>query len=166
MNSKKILAGKILGVSPGKIRFADDALADIQKAITRSDMRGLIAVGKITTLGTNYHSRAGARDIRFQKKKGRQRGKGSHKGSKHSIVGRKEQWIARIRVQREFLSELREKGLLEKKNYRQLYLMSKGGYFRNKRHIKLYLTEHHMLQSKLAASKTGSKAGSKAGVTS
>ena len=155
MNSKKILAGKILGISPGKIRFADDALADIQKAITRSDMRGLIAVGKITTSGKNYHSRAGARAIRIQKRKGRQRGMGAHKGSKHSIVGRKEQWITRIRVQREFLSELRQKGLLDKKGYRQLYLMSKGGYFRNKRHIKLYLTEHNLLQSTRVPSKTG-----------
>lgn len=148
MNSKKILAGKLLDISPGKVRFAADALEDIQKAITRADMRGLIAMGKITAVGKNYHSRARARAIRIQKRKGRQRGKGSHKGSKHSLVGRKEQWITRIRVQREFLQELRQKELLEKKNYRQLYLMSKGGYFRNKRHIKLYLTEHHMLQSK------------------
>lgn len=148
MNSKKRLAGKILGVSPGKIRFAADALADIQKAITRADLRGLIAIGKITIVGKNYQSRARARDILVQKRKGRQRGKGSHKGSKHSVVGRKEQWISRIRVQREFLYELRQKGLLEKKNYRQLYLMSKGGYFRNKRHIKLYLTEHHLLKGK------------------
>lgn len=135
-------------VSPGKIRFAADALADIQKAITRSDMRGLIAMEKITVIGKNYHSRSRARAIRIQKRKGRQRGKGSHKGSKHSIVSRKEQWMARIRVQREFLHELRQKGLLEKKGYRQLYLLSKGGYFRNKRHIKLYLTEHHLLQPK------------------
>lgn len=148
MNSKKILAGKLLGLSPGKVRFAADAREDIQKAITRADLRGLIAMGKITAAGKNYHSRARARAIRIQKRKGRQRGKGSHKGSQHSLVGRKEQWVTRIRVQREFLQELRQKGLLEKKNYRQLYLMSKGGYFRNKRHIKLYLTEHHLLQKR------------------
>lgn len=148
MNSKKILAGKILGVSPGKIRFAADALPEIQKAITRSDIRGLVAMGKIMILGRNQHSRGRARDILIQKRKGRQRGKGSHKGSKHSIVGRKEQWITRVRVQREFLQQLRQKGQLEKKDYRQLYLLSKGGYFRNKRHIKLYLTEHHLLKPK------------------
>lgn len=148
MNSKKILAGKLLDISPGKVRFAADALEDLQKAITRADLRGLIAMGKITAAGKNYHSRARARAIRIQKRKGRQRGKGSHKGSQYSLVGRKEQWVTRIRVQREFLQELRQKGLLEKKNYRQLYLMSKGGYFRNKRHIKLYLTEHHLLRKK------------------
>lgn len=148
MNSKKILAAKILKTSPWKIRFAADAAEDIQKAITRADLRGLIAVGKITEQAANYHSRARARAIKAQKRKGRQRGKGSHKGSKHSIVSRKEQWMIRIRVQRAFLRELLEKQLLDRKNYRQLYLMSKGGYFRNRRHIKLYLTERHLLQAK------------------
>ena len=148
MNSKKLLAAKILKISPGKIRFADDAHEDIQKAITRSDMRGLIAVGKITIKATNFHSRSNARAIRAQKSKGRQRGKGSHKGSKHSIVPRKDQWMARIRVQRRFLHQLREKLLLGQKEYRKLYVMSKGGYFRNIRHIKLYLTEHNLLQVK------------------
>ena len=148
MNHKKRLAGKILGISPRKVIFAGEALEDIQKAITRADMRGLIAVGKITIRNSNFHSRSRARAIRVQKRKGRQRGKGSHKGSKYSVVGRKEQWVTRIRVQREFLQKLREKKLLEKKDYRQLYLMSKGGYFRNKRHIKLYLTEHHLLHTK------------------
>lgn len=148
MNSKKLLAAKILKISPGKVRFADDALEDIQKAITRSDMRGLIAVGKITAKFTNFHSRSNARAIRAQKRKGRQRGIGSHKGSKHSIVPRKDQWMARIRVQRRFLHQLREKLLLGQKEYRQLYGMSKGGYFRNIRHIKLYLTEHNLLQGK------------------
>ncbi len=148
MNHKKIIAAKILGTSPRKVRFAADALDDIQKAITRADMRGLIAVGKITEQAVNYHSRSRARAIKRQKSKGRQRGKGSHKGSKYSLVGRKEHWAARIRVQREFLQQLREKGLLATKDYRHLYLMSKGGYFRNKRHIMLYLTEHHVLQAR------------------
>ncbi len=148
MNSKKLLAAKILKTSPGKIRFDDGALGDIQKAITRSDMRGLIAVGKITVSGKNFHSRARARAILVQKRKGRQRGKGSHKGSKYSIVPKKDQWMARIRVQRAFLEQLKEKSSLGPKEYRQLYLMSKGGYFRNIRHIKLYLTEHNLLKVK------------------
>ncbi len=146
MKHKKRLAAKLLKTSPHKIRFAPDALADIQKAITRADFRGLIAVNKITVDQTNLHSRAGARKIKRQKQKGRQKGKGSHKGSKYSIVNKKEQWMNRIRVQRVFLRELRLKKLLSPQQYRSLYAMSKGGYFRNKRHIKLYLTEHHLIQ--------------------
>src|SRR3989344_1819757 len=146
MNNKKKLAAKILNVSPKKVAFSPEALDDIQKAITRSDMRGLIAVGKISKAKVNQHSRGGARKVAGQKSKGRQRGKGSRKGSKHSIVTRKEKWIALIRAQRELLKELHVKNLLSTVNYRMLYTKSKGGYFRNKRHIKLYLKEHHLIE--------------------
>src|SRR3990167_6956757 len=148
MRHKKNLAGKILGVSPKKVRFADDALEDIQKAITRSDMRGLIAVGKITTVNANQHSRAGARKVAAQKKKGRRRGKGSRKGTKHSVVTRKQKWASRVRAQRNLLKELRDKQLLSTKNYQLLYTKSKGGYFRNRRHIKLYIKEHNLIEAK------------------
>jgi len=147
MRNKKKLAAKILNVSPKKVVFAVNALDDIQKAITRSDMRGLIAVGKVSKAKVNQHSRGGARKIAKQKSKGRQRGKGSRKGSKHSIITRKENWMVRVRVQRELLKELRDKHLLSTSNYRMLYTKSKGGYFRNRRHIKLYLKEHHLIES-------------------
>ena len=148
MNNKKKLAAKILNVSPKKVVFSTEALDDIQKAITRSDMRGLIAVGKISKANVNQHSRGGARKIAQQKSKGRQRGKGSRKGSKHSIITRKEKWIDRIRAQRELLKELRDKNLLSTSNYRLLYTKSKGGYFRNRSHIKLFIKEHHLIESK------------------
>lgn len=147
MNNKKKLAAKILNVSPQKVVFSPEALDDIQKAITRSDMRGLIAVGKISKAKVNQHSRGGARKVAEQKGKGRQRGKGSRKGSKHSIVTRKEKWVARIRAQRELLKELHGKNLLSTANYRLLYTKAKGGYFRNRRHIKLYVKEHHLIES-------------------
>ena len=148
MRNKKNLAAKILNTSPKKVVFAPDALDDIQKAITRSDMRGLIAVGKVSKANVNQHSRAGARRVAEQKAKGRRRGKGSRKGSKHSIVTRKEKWIDRIRAQRGLIKELRDKNLLSTSNYRLLYTKSKGGYFRNRRHIKLYLKEHHLIETK------------------
>jgi len=146
MRNKKKLAAKILGVSPKKVVFSPDALEEVQKAITRSDMRGLIAVGKVSKARVNQHSRGGARKIAEQKGKGRQRGKGSRKGSKHSIVTRKEKWMVRVRAQRELLKELRDKKLVSTTNYRMLYTKSKGGYFRNRRHIKLYLKEHHLIE--------------------
>ncbi|HLC52507.1 MAG TPA: 50S ribosomal protein L19e [Candidatus Nanoarchaeia archaeon] len=145
MKSKKILAAKILKTSPYKVRFAAGALDDIRKAITRSDMRGLIAVKKVMKAATNEHSRGRARKIASQKRKGRRKGRGSKKGAKYSSVDRKTQWTNKIRIQRKFLSMLRDKGLLNTQNYRALYNKSKGGYFRNRRHIKLYLTEHKLI---------------------
>lgn len=148
MKAKKQLAAKIMKTSPSKVRFVADALEDIKKAITRSDLRGFIAIGKIKLSGKNEQSRSRARKTAAQKKKGRQRGIGSRKGSKYSIVNKKAQWMARIRVQRKFLQELRERGSLSPTNYRLLYRKSKGGYFRNRRHIKLYITEHRLIESK------------------
>jgi large subunit ribosomal protein L19e len=146
MKAKKKLAAGILKTSPKKVKFDVEALEDIKKAITRSDMRGLIAVKKITKSNKPEQSRARARKIAAQKRKGRQKGKGSKKGKKHSVISKKEKWMAKIRVQRLFLKELRDKKLLSTGNYRNLYRKSKGGYFRNKRHIKLYLTEQKLIE--------------------
>jgi large subunit ribosomal protein L19e len=148
MKHKKRLAAKIMKTSPKKVKFAADALDDVKKAITRSDMRGLIAIKKITKSGKNLQSRASARKIAIQKRKGRQKGKGSKKGKKNSTLTKKDRWMSKVRVQREFLKELKEKNLVSVKNFRMLYRKSKGGYFRNKRHIKLYLTEHNLAENK------------------
>ena len=148
MKNKRRLAAKILKTSLKKVRFATDALEDIKKAITRSDLRGFIAVGKVSKAKTNSQSRVRARKIARQKRKGRQKGKGSRKGSKHSIVSKKEKWMAKVRAQRVLLKELKVRGLIETKDYRMLYAKSKGGFFRNKRHIKLYLTEQNLIKKK------------------
>ena len=145
MRHKKQLAGRILKVSKNKVRFAADALEDIKKAITRSDLRGLIAVKKITISQKNQQSRAGARKVATQKRKGRQKGHGSKKGKKYSVVNRKRRWILKVRAQRVFLKELKDGNKLSTKDFRELYSKSKGGYFRNKRHIKLYITEHELI---------------------
>lgn len=155
MNHKRKLAARILKTSPQKVKFPVASLEDIKKAITRSDLRGLIAVGKIIKSTPNEHSRARARKIAGQKRKGRRRGKGSHKGTKTSVVTGKEKWITRIRAQRSFLQELRGKNLLDSRQYQLLYSKCKGGYFRNKRHIKLYLTEHHLTEKKNPERKVG-----------
>lgn len=149
-NSRKKLAAKILNTSPQKVRFETEALGEIQKAITRSDIRGLIAVGKIYKTKANLQSHAHARKMAAQKRKGRRQNRGSKKGKKRSTVSRKQSWMTRIRLQRSFIKELKDKGLLTHQNHRRLYSLSKGGYFRNKRHIKLYITEHNLIPKKEA----------------
>lgn len=146
MKAKKRLAAAIMKTSPYKVIFADDALDDIKKAITRSDFRGLIAVKKIVKSTVSEHSRAGARRILRQKRKGRQKGRGSKKGEKNALVTGKEKWMSTVRVQRRFLKELKEKKLLSIPNYHNLYGKSKGGFFRNKRHIKLYIAENNLIE--------------------
>jgi large subunit ribosomal protein L19e len=148
MRSKKKLAAKILKTSPKKVKFLVGALEEIKKAITRSDLRGLIAVKKIVKSKANQQSRSRARKIATQKSKGRQKGKGAKKGAKYSRVTKKDRWMAKVRVQRTFLKELKDKKLVSTQNYQILYRKVKGGYFRNRRHIKLYLTEYHLIEKK------------------
>ncbi len=146
MRQKRQLAAKVLGTALSKIRFDPAALEDISKAITRSDIRGLAAVGKIQYRRDNEQSRARARYLLLQKRKGRRKGHGTSKGSKYATVSRKRQWINTVRAQRAFLQSLKEKNLLSPVNYRLLYSKSKGGSFRSVRHIKLYITEHQLIQ--------------------
>ncbi len=145
MKNKKQLAAKIMKTSPKKVVFLVEALEDIKKAITRSDLRGLIAIGKIGQAKSNHLSRVRARKIQSQKRKGRQKGRGSKKGSKNSVITKKDKWMARVRIQRKFIKELKERGLIVTADYQMLYRKVKGGYFRNKRHIKLYLTEYKLI---------------------
>lgn len=148
MKQKKRLAARILKTSLDKVKFDPEALGDIKKALTRSDLRGLIAIRKITSSSKSSHSRGRARKKALQKKKGRQENRGSKKGKKFSMVSRKRQWINRVRIQRRFLQLLREKGFITPQNFQQVYLKIKGGFFRNRRHMKLYLNEYHLLGQK------------------
>lgn len=147
MKQKRQLTAKVLGTSPSKIRFDPTSLSEVSKAITRSDIRGLLAVGTIRYVPGNSQSRARARHLLLQKRKGRRKGHGTRKGSSQATVSRKGQWVTAIRAQRSFLRRLKERGLVSPTDYHALYTKSKGGLFRNVRHIKLYLSEHQLIQS-------------------
>ena len=47
--------------------------------------------------------------------------------------------MKKIRVQRSFLKELKEKKIITQKKYSELRAKAKGGFFRSKRHIKIIL---------------------------
>lgn len=146
MKAKKYLAAKILKVSPKKIKFKKEALEEIKKAITRAALRGLIATKKIVKKRKSSQSRGRARRIALQKKKGRRCGQGSRKGKKGARFPKKERWMIKVRSQRKLLKQLREKKLITSQHYRLVYQKIKGGFFRNRRHLKLYLTEKNLLQ--------------------
>jgi len=50
----------------------------------------------------------------------------------------------KIRALRDLLKTLRTKEVIERSSYRLLYRKAKGGYFRSRRHIKLYIEEHNL----------------------
>jgi len=138
----------ILKTSPKKVKFDTTALEEIKEAITKTDLRGLIRDGTISKVQDKGVSRGRARKLQTQRRKGLRKGSGRRKGSANARDNRKEKWKARVRTQRAFIKELKLKELIEPKTYRLLYSRVKGGFFRSKRHIKLFLDEQELVKKK------------------
>ncbi len=144
LDVQKRIAGKILKCSPKRIRFDTSRLEDISKAIRRLDIKSLINQGAITKLPAKGVSRGRARHNSAQKQKGRRRGHGSRRGKKTARLPAKEVWMDKIRLQRRILKHLRDNQKIALQTYGELYLKAKGGFFRSKRHLWLYITEHKL----------------------
>jgi large subunit ribosomal protein L19e len=143
---QKRLAAQLFKCSEKKVRIDPSRLEDIKEAITKHDIRSLIKEGIITKKKFQESSRAHARMIQNQKKKGKRKGPGSKRGPQFSRLSRKDRWIARIRAQRELIKELKDTAKITKESYYDLYAKSKGGFFRSRRHINLYLEEHGLIK--------------------
>ena len=143
---QKRLAAYVMKCSPKRVWLDQEQTTDIKEAITKRDIRSLIGEGLIKEKRVQGTSRVRARKISIQKKKGKQKGSGSRKGKKTARISKKSIWMAKIRVQRAFLKEIRDKELISKADYHSLYSKSKGGFFRSKRHIKLYLEERRLIK--------------------
>ena len=144
LKSQKRIAAQLLDCSPQKVIFSEDKLADIKEAITKQDIKALIGEGVIARSRTNFQSRSRTRMRAAQRQKGRQRGWGSRKGRANARLSHKAKWMGRIRLQRSLLKELRAAQALPKDAYRELYMKAKGGFFRSRRHLELYMSEHGM----------------------
>lgn len=141
MKLQKRLAASVLKCSPHRIRFDTSLLTEIKEAITKADIRQLIKKDTIKALPARSTSRARARKIEAQKRKGRRRGVGGRKGASGARTPKKQAWMTTARKQRTLLKTLREKDLISAKNYQSLRLKIRGGFFRSVRHLKLYVNE-------------------------
>lgn len=146
MKIQKKLAGKIAKRSPKRVKIDITRLDEIKEAITRADVKALIKDNAIKLVKKKGISRIRAKRTQAQKSKGRKKGQGSRKGTANARLNTKTVWINKIRVQRKFLIELRDNKKLTPEVYKDLYRKSKGGFFRSKRHIKLYMTEHKLMK--------------------
>ena len=147
---QKRLASDVLDCSPKRVLFKNspEQLQKIKEAITKADIRSLINQGLITEIPARGISRGRNRHRIKQKRKGRVQGDGARKGKKTSRLPRKRKWINTIRTQRRFLAELKLAGKLPNPVYRDLYMKSKGGFFRSRAHLQLYLQEHNLIGGK------------------
>ncbi len=147
LDVQRRLAAQILKCGKNRIRFDPARLDDIKEAITKSDVRSLISNGTISKKRILNTSRFLSRKRKQQKGKGKQKGFGSRKGRKTARLNPKRTWINKIRLQRYFIKSLRDKGLVTSTIYHELYMKSKGGFFRSLRHLKLYTQERGLLKN-------------------
>ncbi len=147
LKSQKRIAAKLLKVGKSSVRFNPKRLSDIKEAITKLDMRGLIKDGAVIAKPTGSQSKGRLRKRLIQKRKGRQQGSGKRKGQKTSRLSKKEEWMIKTRIQRQFIREMKNKKLISVKTYRELYGKIKGNYFRSRNHIKLYLNENKLFEN-------------------
>lgn len=146
LRSKKRIAGSVLKCSIKRVKFDVERLSEIKEAITTSDIKSLINDGAINSVHKKGVSRARANVILAQKKKGRQKGHGSRKGKFNARKEGKRTWINKVRLQRDLIRILKEKEMITNATFSDLYQKIKGGYFRSRRHIKIFLEEHDLIR--------------------
>ena len=135
------LAAQVLKCGVNRVAFDNDRLEEIKEAITKTDIRALIGNGAISKRRSRSTSRFWARKRMHQKSLGKQKGFGSRKGKKTARQNPKLTWMNKIRLQRKFIKSLRSKDMINSEAYHELYMKSKGGFFRSIRHLKLYTNE-------------------------
>jgi len=135
--SQRRIAARIMKVGKNRVWIDPEKTDLVGGAITREEVRRLIhegVIGKSREQGISK-GRAPAH---------RRRGHGSRKGS-HAI-DQKRRWISRVRKQRERIRELREKRKIPPATYRKIYMMVKGGAFRNAAHLDEYLETRGLIK--------------------
>lgn len=148
MRPQKRMAAQILKCSAKRVSFDGESLEDIKEAITKVDIRALIKQGMIKRKPVKGISKVRLRKRKQQKRHGQRRGLGRRKGKATARLPKKKAWMNKIRLQRKFLKELRDKKLIKESTYRELYRKAHGGFFRSKRHLKLYITDNKLVKKK------------------
>jgi len=140
----KRLAAEVLGVGESRVYIDPSRLDEAASAITKEDVRKLIEKGVISAKPVRGTSRARARLRSLKKRKGLRKGEGSRKGSVADLERRL--WIARVRALRKYLKMLRNRRLIDKRAYRKLYRLVKGGVFQSRAHLKEYIKQQGLLR--------------------
>ena|SRR3989338_8130387 len=146
LKTQKRIAAAVLKSSPKKVWFDSTRLEEIKEAITKADIRSLVKDHAIIAKRDAGSSKSRIRKATLQKSRGRRKGPGSRKSGTNARITRKRVWINHIRAQRELLQALRGNNAITKSDYRELYLKSKGGFFRSKRHLKMFIEEKGMIK--------------------
>ena len=141
LNKAKEMAATLMKVGVGKIYLDPKNASKIKEAMTKDDIRGLIADRIIKKRQDNSQSKGRTRKLKESKRKGRKRGKGKRKGTKKTRTEKKKTWINKVRAQRRTLKELRVENpdAVKEKGYSNVYRKIKGNYFKGKKYLREYI---------------------------
>jgi large subunit ribosomal protein L19e len=147
ISNQKRMAAQVLGCGLNRVRMDPTRMEDISEAVTRKDIRKLVASGAIGARQSIGQSRNKGRFRAAQKVKGRRRGPAHRRGGTNARFNTKLRWMMRIRPIRTHLRELRDSGALDRTTYRRLYLQAKGGMFHNRSHLDTQLRLRGIIKS-------------------
>ncbi len=143
----KELAARELGVGKSRIWLDPEKFDTLSSVISREEIKSLIKSGAIQVKQKKGVSRGRTRIRKNKKSRGLRKGPGSRKG--HVAGLEKRLWIMRVRALRAYLSDLKDKKLIDTKTYRLLRSYIKGGVFKNKAQLKSYLIDHNLLKKRI-----------------
>ena len=124
--SQRRIAASILKCGVNRVWFDPERLTDIENAISREDLRGLITDGAIKAHQKKGVSRGRARLRTAQRAYGHRKGVGKRKGAQGARTPSKRAWIQKIRAIRKALVALREAGTIDRHLYRVIYRKAAG----------------------------------------
>ena len=146
LKAQKRMAAEILKCGENRVYFDPYLIDEIKMAITREDIRNLIKEGIIIKKYKHGNS-SYRKSLRHErKKKGRARGLGKRKGTKHARLPKKKAWMNRIRPQRRELKKLRDRKSITAATYRKLYKNAKGGMFNSVAQMNRYIKEKEYIR--------------------
>ncbi|MFW9994619.1 MAG: 50S ribosomal protein L19e [Candidatus Odinarchaeota archaeon] len=151
LKAQRRIAAEIMKVGVNRVYINPDVMDDVSMALTRDDIKKLIADGYIGKHRYTGVSRGRSAQLHKQKRRGQRTGHGTRKGPAGARTPSKRAWINKIRPQRRYLKYLRDNELIAVSDYRKLYLKAKGGAFRNVSHLR------HTIESSDLLKKTKAK---------
>ena len=127
LSKKKALAARTLGVGEGRIRFNTHNISEIKEAITKQDIRDLVAAKAIFV-----------KDVKGRKTNTprKRRRAGSIRMRPNN---RKREYIILTRKLRSYLSEIRKHGAINDEEFNSLRRGIRSKIFRNKAHLKEHI---------------------------
>ena len=141
LKNQRRIAAAVLKCGVHRVWMDSEREDDIENAISREDIRGLIEEGAISAKPIKGVSRGRARALTAKRSYGHCKGHGRRKGASNARTPSKRLWIKKIRAIRRELRDMRDTGSIDATMYRKMYRKAAGGQFRSVAHMKAQLEQ-------------------------